>query len=240
MNTKYLYINDNEIEIVDAVEKHGTHDQSSHNPHKGGGGGNVSATALALLEKADRGKVIELGSYPEDRKSPEDPYGYKTDAAKMGGVITEQGWSEASTGLTESEFEELAKNPEFVRVYRGAPAASAQAMVDGKPYIGNGAVGPGTYITTSRARAEQFAGKPDYAVIEMLVPKKLLTRAARRDTQRGEMVSRFGESSVFDSDAVFVLSAAGGNGATASADWTRFTTDYVLYNTAAVAVKVGG
>ena len=36
MNTKYLYINDNEIEIVDAVEKHGTHDQSSHNPHKGG------------------------------------------------------------------------------------------------------------------------------------------------------------------------------------------------------------
>ena len=39
MNTKYLYINDNEIEVVDSVEKHGTHDQSTHNPWKGGSRG---------------------------------------------------------------------------------------------------------------------------------------------------------------------------------------------------------
>ena len=224
---------------IAAMFKHGTHDQSSHNPHKGGRGGGSAGTAASLLEKADKGKVVDLGSYPQDRKSPEDTYGYKTDAAKMGEVINKQGWSEPSTGLSEAEFEELAKNPDFVRVYRGAPAASAQAMVDGKPYIGNGAVGPGTYVTTSRARAEQFAGKPDHAVIEMLVPKKLLSGAARRETQRRDMISRFGESSVFDSDAVFVLSAAQGNGATASADWTRFSTDFVIYNTSALAVKIG-
>jgi SPP1 gp7 family putative phage head morphogenesis protein len=227
---------------IAAMFKHGTHDQSSHNPHKGGrgGGGSTAATAAKLLENADKGKVIDLGDYPANRKdNPADPYGFKTDQAKMGEVIDKQGWAEPSTGLTETEFEDLAKNPDFVRVYRGAPAASAQAMVDGKPYIGNGVAGPGTYITTSRDRAAQFAGKPDYAVVEMLVPKKLLSGAGTRDAQRASMISRFGANSVFDSDATYVMSAAGGNGATYTAGWARYTTDYVIYNTSALAVKIG-
>jgi hypothetical protein len=38
MTNKYLYVDDNEIEIVESVKKHGSHNQKTHG-RKGGGGG---------------------------------------------------------------------------------------------------------------------------------------------------------------------------------------------------------
>ena len=180
-----------------------------------------------------------MGNYPSNRKNnPDDPNGFKTDEKKMAEIIHAQGWDKASIGLSASEFEKLANNSDFVRLYRGAPKASVKAMIDGKPYIGNGAVGPGTYVSKSKDRATQFANNKGYKVIEFLAPKKLLDKAATRTEQRKEIVGKFGEQAFYDSDAPMVLSASNGNGATWNGEWTRFPTDYVIYNTSALIVKI--
>lgn len=218
------------------VLKHGNHDQSSHGSWATGG---LHEVASEIIFRAGVGTKVDLGNYPLNRKdNPDDPHGFKTDAKKMGEVIHAQGWDKASIGLPASEFEELANNPDFVRVYRGAPEASVQAMIDGEPYIGNGAVGPGTYVSVSRDRAAAYASEQGYKVIEMLAPKKMLDGAATKTQQRKEIVEKFGEQAFYDSDAPMVISASNGNGATWSGEWTRFPTDYVIYNTSALVVKV--
>lgn len=227
-------MNATDFEIVEEVSKFNPNHDEAGRFSSGAGG-----AATGVLSKVT-GKVIDLGSYPQDRLgNPDDPYGYKTDEKKMGEVIHTQGWDKPSLGLSETEFEELATNPDFVRVYRGAPAASVQAMIDGKPYIGNGAVGPGTYVSTNRSRAEAYVNEPGYKVIEMLVPKVLLDGAATRSQQRIATTQKYGESYFYDTDVPKVLSASQGNGATWNGEWTRFPNDYTIYNTSAIVVKVG-
>ena len=62
MSAKYLYLNDNEIEIVESVKKHGTHDQSSHG-RKGGGSGSGSAGLEYPTQKSNPELVIPLRDY---------------------------------------------------------------------------------------------------------------------------------------------------------------------------------
>jgi hypothetical protein len=229
-----------EYRVPEPFEKHETHDQSSHGSWASGGGG-IDSIASEVLSRAEQGKKIDLGSYPEDRDDVISKYAY--DKEKLGEVIHRQNWDKPSIGLPSNEFEKLAENLDFVRVYRGAPKRALTGLLNGEPWIGNGAAGPGTYISVHRERAELFArgvAMPDrgYVVHEFLVPKKMLDSAQTREEVNNFIVSRHGAKSRFDSDAPQVLSAANGYGAHNATSHTGHSGDYVIYNTSALIVKL--
>jgi hypothetical protein len=212
------------------VLKHQQHDQSSHGNWAAGS----KSIAGEVMSRAEQGEVIGLGSYPKDREDVISKYAY--DKEKLGEVIHRQGWDKPSIGLPSEEFEKLAESSDFVRVYRGAPKGAVNGLLEGKPWIGNGAAGPGTYVTLRRERAELFAR--GVVVHEFLVPKKMLDSAQTREQANDFIVSQHGAKSRFDSNAPQVLSAANGYGAHDSGSHTGYSGDYVIYNTSALIVKL--
>jgi hypothetical protein len=196
-----------------------------------------------ILNRAKQGKNINMGSYPVDRASRTDGRAsdvtskYYYDKQKMGEVIHAQGWDKASIGLPADEFDKLAQNPDFVKVYRGAPEGSREGLLNGTPWIGNGVAGPGTYVTTNIDRAKGFV-KDGEIVHEFLVPASMLNTAQTREEVNNFIVDKYGNNYRFDSDAPQVLSAAQGYGAYNAGVGTRFPGDYVIYNTSALIVKV--
>ena len=231
---------DSSMGLTLVMEKHGNHDQKTH-----GNWANGSSDLVAdeILSRAEQGKSIDLGSYPKDRDDVISKYAY--DKEKLGEVIHSQGWDKPSIGLTSDNFEKLAENPDFIRVYRGAPKGAITGLLNGEPWIGNGQAGPGTYVSLRRERAELFArgvAMPDrgYVVHEFLVPKKMLESAQTREEVNDSIVSQYGAKSRFDSNAPQVLSAAKGYGAHDATSHTGHSGDYVIYNTSALIVKLGG
>jgi len=202
----------------------------------------LNAVADEAVQRAKIGKKIDLGSYPMNRGQEEDNpknNGYKTDFRKMKEVIEAQGWDKPAIGVTKDEFRELwnsAAQLGLTRIFRGAPNNASQELVDGKPFIGNGVIGPGTYVSTNYSRASQFASSEGYSVMEMLVPNELLRSYKDRTALRREVADRYGDKYMYDSDAPFVVFAADGNGAVSGEGWSRFSGDYVIYNTSAIIV----
>ena len=202
----------------------------------------LNAVADEAIQRAKIGNKIDLGSYPMNRGQEEDNpknNGYKTDFRKMKEVIEAQGWDKPAIGVTKDEFRELWNNAAqlgLTRIFRGAPNNASQELVDGKPFIGNGVIGPGTYVSTNYSRASQFAMSAGYSVMQMLVPNELLRNYKDRTDLRKEVADRYGEKYMYDSDAPFVVFAADGNGAVSGDGWSRFSGDYVIYNTSAIII----
>jgi hypothetical protein len=73
MSSKYLYMNDNEIEIIETVEKHGSHNQKTHGGK--GGGGQSSNTTDNYREIVDETERTEFQSYQlQDKRFMETAY----------------------------------------------------------------------------------------------------------------------------------------------------------------------
>lgn len=169
------------------------------------------------------------------------------DAEVLGQLIHEQGWDKPSLSASAAEFEKLAGSGDFVRLYRGAPAEALQGLLDGKPWIGNGKAGAGTYVATSKERAQLFAGGG--TVHEFLMPKKMFDNAMTARQVRKFYSKKTKQLGVpeqeWDDAGKFALSAHSGNGLLYAFDgdkegtaYSNFASDYVVYNTSALIVKV--
>ena len=142
------------------VLKHGSHNQKDH-----AGKSNKRSDediANTALERSRIGKTVDKAVLGEDG------YGYiygktgerfDTHHANPTGVarlVKEQGWDAPSQQVDAETFERLAARKDFIPVYRGGPLGLERGMVEGTPFIGDGKVGPGAYVTTNRDRARRF------------------------------------------------------------------------------------
>jgi hypothetical protein len=202
--------------------------------------GNNSIAAESLSRVG--GKELNYDWYIE-----EGSHYKKRDAEVIGQIIHEQGWDKPSLSANVDEFEALAESGDFVRLYRGAPVESLQGLLDGKPWIGNGKAGPGTYVATSRQRAQLFASGG--TVLEFLMPKKMFDNAMTASQVRefySQKTKQLGvREQEWDDAGKFALSAHSGNGLLYAFDgekedsaYSDFSSDYVVYNTSALIVKV--
>lgn len=230
------FLEDVEITRAKDVKKHGTHDQKTHGSWATG---SVAAESMARI----KGKELNYDWYVKEGSTNK-----TRDVEVIGQLIHEQGWDKPSLSATSAEFEALAETGDFVRLYRGAPAEALQALLDGKPWIGNGKAGPGTYVATSKERAQLFAGGG--RVHEFLMPKKMFDDAMTANQVRAFYSKKTKELGVpqqeWDEAGKFALSASTGNGLLFAFDgdmedtsYSDFSSDYVVYNTSALIVKVG-
>jgi hypothetical protein len=164
------------------VLKHGSHNQKDH---AGKGSARTDAEIANLaLERSRIGRTVDKSVLGEDG------YGYvsrstgerfDTHLANPTGVarlVKEQGWDAPAQQVDAETFERLAGRSDLVPVYRGGPVGLERGMIEGTPFIGDGKVGPGTYVSTDRARASQFA---DGARVAMLIPRRMIDEAPTGD-----------------------------------------------------------
>ena len=172
MSSKYLYMNDNEIEIVETVRKHGSHNQKTHGS-KGGGGGSGSAA----LE------------YPTKKSNPEMEYmlsdyvvAYPNEAGHeiINGTLRQQlGYDNVTPEFKEKidfRIEQMDKLvelspplPEDTQVYRGiglAFAADLEAKGVGATFTDKGF----TSVSLNKGVAAGFPSQPSGNVMEIVLP----------------------------------------------------------------------
>jgi hypothetical protein len=183
MSSKYLYINDNEIEIIETVRKHGSHNQKTHG-NKGGGSDSGSAAveyptkaSNPELAKPLRDYVVE---YPDD-------FGHAVINKRLREGIQQRDTGNHRTGMPEmwpEQEEQLQQSidsidklvelspalPEGTVVYRGiggAFAADLQAKGVGATFTDNGF----TSVSLDRSIASGFPSQPSGNVLEIVLPK---------------------------------------------------------------------
>lgn len=182
-----------------------------------GGGSDAAETVLSRvgIGRSLDVSLIEGGEGSDGHHGP----------ASLAKVVKEQGWDQPSQQVSEEEFAALAKDGRFTVVYRGGPGGLEQGMVDGTPFIGDGAYGPGTYVTKDIKRAawhmpgKDMVTEENAAIVPMLVPRQITESAPKGS-----------KTVAFDPVRDHAIQGAD---AINSANWRD---DYVIYNTGAVIV----
>lgn len=182
-----------------------------------GGGGDAAETALGRvgIGRSLDPSLIEGGQDPDGHHGP----------SSLAKVIKEQGWDQPSKQVSAEEFAALAKDERFTVVYRGGPGGLEQGMVDGTPFIGDGAYGPGTYVTKDIKRAAWFMPGKDgvtedgAAIVPMLIPRQVTESAPKGS-----------KTVAFDPVRDHAMQGAD------AINSANFRDDYVIYNTGAVIV----
>jgi hypothetical protein len=167
------------------------------------------------------------------------PRSYEGDVAKMGEVIHAQGWNKPSLLANSTDYEALKSTGDYVEVFRGGPKGLTEGLTSGKPWIGDGNAGPGTYVTIDRSRADAFASLSkmqtgESEVVTALIPKELLDTAPDLTTSPvNPLPSKWNGKGRAD----YVVNAAEGKGSYKPIKETSVEGDYVIYNTSSMVIK---
>ena len=112
-------------------------------------------------------------------------------------------------------------------------------LTSGKPWIGDGNAGPGTYTTVDPERASAYASLAQMQTggsekLEMLIPKSMIENAPNiNNTPANPLPSLWSGKDRAD----YVTVAASGKGAYESSSESSAKGDYVIYNTSALIIR---
>lgn len=218
------------------VLKHGHHDQSSHG--NWAHGSEIEQHIVDTVnERAGRGQVLDSSVVGEDgygflyKGERHETHHINPDGAAR--IINAQGWDEPAQSVDQKTFDRLSKRDDLVVVYRGGPNGLEKGMTEGTPYIGDGAMGPGTYVTSDIDRASAFASR--------YTSRAEVAAGSPSGFYLGSVVPMLMPRSMFDAapDAEYNIKsdplkdhALGGSGAVVGARGT----DRVVWNTSALVV----
>ncbi len=205
------------------VLKHGKHDQKTH-AGKGGAMSDDDITNTAV-ERSKIGKVVSASTLGEDG------YGYISESSGnkfdeqhanptgLARLVKEQGWDKPSQAVDQATFDRLAERDDLVVAWRGGPNGLEKGMIEGTPFIGNGVVGPGTYMSVNRSRAEAFVPPEGGSLVPMLVPRRMVEEAPSAMS-----------SYVYDPITDYGLKGSG------MVTNMNYRGDFIVYNTGAIIV----
>ena len=148
-------------------------------------------------------------------------------------------WNKPSFIVNTDDYEKLKATGKYVEVFRGGPKGLAEGFVSGKPWIGDGNAGPGTYVTIDKSRAEAFAGLAKNStggseIVTALVPKEMLDQAPNiENSPAHSLPSKWSGKKRAD----YVANAANGIPAYEPSYESSAPGDYVIYNTSAIVIK---
>lgn len=194
---------------------------------------NLSFVETESFTRAKTGMKLQIDDFLQGPRS------YEGDVEKMGEVITAQGWNKPSLIINTDDYEKLKATGKYVEVFRGGPKGLAEGFVSGKPWIGDGNAGPGTYVTIDKSRAEAFAGLAKTStggseVVTALVPKEMLDQAPNiENSPAHSLPSKWSGKKRAD----YVANAANGIPAYEPSYESSAPGDYVIYNTSAIVIK---
>jgi len=211
--------------------------RDDHGRWTDGGGNSDSASSSNIAqesqERATSGKEIDVKEFISGERS------YEADRNKMGEIIHQQGWDKPSLVASPDEYDKLKASGDYVEIFRGGPEGLTEGLTSGKPWIGDGNAGPGTYVTTDASRAQSFAELSNMQtggkeVVTMLAPKSMMDKAPNiTQVPKNPLPSKWSGKE----RAEYVGIAASGVGAYESTAESSAKGDYVIYNTSALIIR---
>lgn len=198
------------------VLKHGSHNQKTHAGRSDGSDAAATAQSRATLGGKVDASVLGADGMGYVGKNGERHTLEQVNETGLARLVTAQKWNQPAQQVDQDTFDRLAQRDDFVTVWRGGPSGLEKGMIEGTPFVGNGVLGPGTYVTTQRSRAENFATEK---LVPILAPRSLIDGApsASRTYLREPIIDH----------------GLNGSGAVRNADRAN---DYVVWNTGALIV----